>query len=130
MKIDHLVNTSLDECRSSIIHASTEQLRAALKWANGRPGHASRVKLLSAAIKRREITAETEAALPAAPKGLPSDLELLKKAHPHDVPRIAAAAGMRDLEQAAVWAIRTLPGSSDRRRAIESEIAKRKGGRQ
>jgi hypothetical protein len=58
--IEHLVNTSVDDCRSSARLASREQLIQAHRWCEQQGGHKTRRAVLAAALKKSELARETE----------------------------------------------------------------------
>lgn len=56
LNIEHLVNTSVEDCRSSLAFASREQLIAAHRWCEGHAkGNATRKQLIAAALRRMEL---------------------------------------------------------------------------
>lgn len=59
--IDHLVQTSVADCRASAAHASRAQLIAAHRWCERNPtGQKTRKKVLAIALRKRIANDELE----------------------------------------------------------------------
>lgn len=130
MNISHLTHTSVDDCRSSCIHAPEAALRAALDWCRDNPaGQKTRIGVLEAALRKRTISAVTEANLDVVKiaNAIPSDLGLLKTCHLNDCERIASVASREDLIAAIRWIDAGHLPTEARRRVLLAE-ALRKGG--
>jgi hypothetical protein len=59
--IRFLIDTSVTDCRSACVHATREQLIDAHRWCERNPdGQKSRKEVIATALRKREVTAETE----------------------------------------------------------------------
>ena len=60
MDINHIINTSVDDCRSAVLHATREQLIAAHRYCEASyPLNKTRKGIIASALRRQQKTTTT-----------------------------------------------------------------------